>query len=186
MTGMIEQESFEEEKIYRFELIPNTMTNAYNKAFNLYGILIIPILLGSFLMYNIFELREKYFITSFLLMVFTLGNIYFFYHRLINKTSILKLIVYSNCIQIFDGNQICFQENIEQLEIKMMICGNPVGPAIRISNEDFQGIIIGWKNTENNNHINIKNKLIQPDYWLRNKEQSNTLMDILKHKIVTI
>ena len=181
---MIEQENFQQDKIYRFELMPNTTASAYDKAFNLYGILIIPILLGSFLMYNIFGLRDKYFITSFLLMVFTLGNIYFFYHRLINKTSILKLIIHSNYMQIFDENQIYFQENIAQIKVEIMSCGNPERPAIRISHEEFSGIIIGWKNTGNNNNSNIRDKLTQPDYWLRNNDLSNILMDILEQKIV--
>ena len=70
--------------------MPNTSANAYGKAFSLYGVLIIPILLGSVIMYNVFGLTGKYFTTAFLLMTLLVGNVYFFYRRMIDRMSVLK------------------------------------------------------------------------------------------------
>ena len=89
---MIQQSSYLNHPIHRFELKINGDENAYERAFNLYGILLMRALFGGVLIYNILELRQVYFTITFSLMIVILTNIYFYYERTTYTSNSLKLI----------------------------------------------------------------------------------------------
>lgn len=177
---MIEYEYYIANTIHRFELTANSATAAHEKAFSLYGILLFPALLGSGLMYNVFHLEGMYFIMAFMVMMGILVNVYFFYQRTIAKNQTLKLIIQEGYIQLIDHQQIHVQEEIKHITIQLIRCGKHLQPALRLSGEYFQGIIIGLKNIEIENAIETHNKLCQPDYWLSDKQQAEQLMALVE------
>ena len=181
---MIHQKPFQSNHIYRFELTSNSAHYASEKAFNLYGILIIPILLGGILMYDVFKLTDEYFMYAFMVMVLTILNIYFFYQRMIKRNHILKLIIFDDYLQIMNSKQIYFNEKINLLDIEIIRCGIPLQSAIKISHEDFQDIIIGLKIPSSKIKTGTKHDLSNADYSLKTKPQSQALMDILQNRVV--
>lgn len=179
---MIQQSLYFDNQIHRFELKVNTDENAYEKAFNLYGILLMPALLGGVLMYSVFELRQMYFTATFLLLVVVLANLYFYSERINYKTNTLKLILIQNVIQLIDNEQNYFRANIEELDIHLILCGKKLQPALCIKSEHIERIVIGLRNIKMNSPITIKNPLCQPDVWLHNQQQANLLIDLIYNK----
>lgn len=180
---MIKQELYLTNTIHRFKLRLNSSLSANESAFSLYGILIIPTLLGSGLMYNVFQLRDEYFTIPFILMVVSLANIYFFYRRMTLKNETITLIIQNDYIQLMNYEQIYFQEEMEQLKVEFLRCGRNLKPAIKLSGTSFQGIVIGLKNIDSNYPIEIENKLCQPDYQLVDKQQFHQLIELINDKI---
>ena len=179
---MVQQSLYFDNPIRRFELKINGYEHAYERAFNLYGILLMPALLGGVLMYNVFELRQEYFMVSFLLMAVILLNLYFFYERIIHTSNTIKLILLDNNIQIMDHNQSYFQEHIDNLEIDIILCGRNLIPALCIKSKDNEKMIIGLKNIKIDHTIETQNQLCQPDYWLHSQQQADLLIDALFSK----
>lgn len=177
---MTHQELLLTHTIHRFELKNNSYQRAYENAFNLYGVLIIPILLGGILMYNVFQLRDEYFVIPFLLLVFFLGNLYIFSQRMMYKNYTLKLIINNDYIQILDREQIYFQGDLAHVSIEVIRYGKKLKSAIQLTNEDLGSIILGLKDTELNNIIYTENKLCLPDYSISTKRQSNLLLSLLR------
>ena len=176
---MIHQELQITDTIHRFELTTNSSIRANEKAFSLYGILVIPALLGVTLMYNVFQLRDEYLAIPVLILVLALINIYVFYQRIITKNDRLKLIIEDNQIRLMDNEQIYFQEQIVLTTIQLIRCGKNLEPALELNSKNFQGIIIGLKNIKIDIPIETQNQLYQPDYWLLNKYQTHAFMKLI-------
>ena len=176
---MIHQELQLTNTIYRFELTTNSSIKAYEKAFSLYGILVIPALLGITLMYNVFQLRDEYFVIPVLILMLALVNIYVFYQRMTTKNDRLKLIIEDNQIQLMDNEKIYFQEQIVLTTIQLIRCGKNLEPALELNSKNFQGVIIGLRNIKIDIPIETQNQLYQPDYWLSSKHQAQTFMQLI-------
>lgn len=176
---MIHQDLYLGDAFNRFELTDNSSERAAEKAFNLYGVLIIPTLLGGILMYDLFQLRDEYFVVSFLLMVVVLINLYFFYRTMTYGFNPIKMIIQEDYIQLLDKEQVYFQDDLKRINIEIILCGRQLQPAIRLSGKNFQGVVIGLKDTKIDRPIEVKNKLCLPDYWMLNQNQSNQLMSLI-------
>ena len=140
---MIHQEQKNQDTIHRFELKANSYQKAYETTFSLYGILVVPALVGGILMYNVLELRDEYFVITITLLVAFLFNIYVFYQKMIYTKHSLKLIIMGENMQLMDNKHIYFYENMHQTNIEIIQCGKLLIPAIKISSEGFRGIVIG-------------------------------------------
>jgi len=181
---MIPQESKLTNAIHRFELTVNSSISAFEKAFNLNGILIIPTFLGINLMYNVLTLRNESLWITIILWIVILINIYFFYQQKIIEKHSLKLLIYNDHIRIMDHQKIYFKEELHQLTLTPILYGKKSQLAIQVNGKSTKGIIIGLK------HIKLKvlkdsqNQLSQPDYWLKNQYQAQKLMEILDIKVL--
>ena len=165
--------------IHRFELIPNTTSYGIEKMFSLFGILISPILLSSVLMYNVFTLRATYFWMSMTLLIIILLNVYMFYRMMIERNNKLQLIITGDYFQILNSKQVYLQEQMNTMNIYALNCGKPFYSAIKISNEGFEGIIIGVKDRKDVFQETTAHQLTQPDYWLRRTNDWEVLSQLL-------
>jgi hypothetical protein len=165
--------------MYRFDLKVNSYSNAFDNAFSWYGIFIIPTLVSGVLMYNMFHLRDEYFVIAYAFLIILLLNIHFFYKKINIDNQQLKLIINNGYVQLIDNNQIHFQGSIENLQTEVLLCGKELKPALKISTEGFDGLIIGLENSTIDYSITRQNKLWQPDYWLKKTSQANILIDLI-------
>jgi hypothetical protein len=171
---------------HRFDLKINSNQSAQEKAFNLYGILIIPALLGGVLMYNIFQLRDEYWFIAYALLMICLMNLYFFNQRKMKKNDILKLVITGNYIQCLDNDKIYFQGNLEDLQSEVILCGKSLQPAIKVHHPDAYGLVIGLKHKSSEFQITQQHELCQPDYWLRHSTQSERFMALILKRDVEV
>jgi len=177
---MIPQELQLTNTIHRFELTVNSSGSAFEKAFSLYGILIIPSFLGIDLIYNVLRLREESLWITIIVLVMILINIYFFYQKRIIEKHRLKLLIYNGYIRIRDNQKIYFKEEFYQINIKPILCGKKLQPALQLNSKSGERIIIGLKHIKLDVLEQSQNQLSQPDYWLSNQYQTQSLMKILK------
>ena len=161
----------------RFELIPNTSHIGTENAFSIYGILIIPQLLGGVFLYHAFEIRGIFFWVALGVLTLILVNVYIFYKRTSYRDHVLKLIIDNTYIQMMNYREIQFQSHIEDVKIEMIKCGRQGYPAIKLSNEELPSFIIGLKQPLQNQEMT--QSLIQPDYWLKNKKEWEYLYERL-------
>lgn len=180
---MIQQATSLEKELLRFHLQPNSSISASKNAFSVYGILIIPILIGGFLMHYVFQLYGTYLIICFIMLLMALGNIFYYYRRQTHQSKTLKLIIQYDWIQLLDQNQLYFQKDLHQMQLEPILCGKLRTPALKISSEDFEGIIIGLKHIDVDFPVNAQNKLSQPDYWILNKSEAQQLVNFMKMQI---
>ena len=170
------------EKIHRFELFPNSSNIGSEQSFNLYGILIIPQLLGSIMLHYIFDIRQMHFWIVWIVLAMILWNIYFFYKKIIYHENIIKLIINNNYLHIIDNKNTYMQTHIENVIVKKNISGKKRFPTIEIRSEDFKGISIGLKREQTNLDEGEIKTLSLPDYWLINeKEWDNLSQQLFKN-----
>ena len=102
-----------------------------------------------------------------------------FYQRMIERNNKIKLIVTDDYLQILNSKKIYLQAKIDMMNIHTLHCGTSFNSAIKISNEESEGIIIGVKKRKNIFQPSTMSQLKQPDYWLQKTNQWEMLSLLL-------
>ena len=155
--------------------MPNSSEVGMEQAFSIYGILLLPKLIGGIILYYIFELRGIYFLIALALLFILMLNIYFYYKRILWKEHQLKLIVDSNYLRLMDNKNIYMSAHIKEIKTRKIITGKKNYPAISIKSEGFDEILIGLKKQQNTLDSEQSTSICQPDYWLIKGEEWKTL-----------
>lgn len=166
--------------IHRFDLVTNRYQTSYEGVLIVLVFLVIPILLGGVLMYKLLEWRAEYFIFPFFIMVLILVNLYIFYKRNYQNRSLVQLNIYENYIQILDKKQMYYSDDLKQLHTEFFFSGEQLFPTVRICGNGFKGFMIGLNINKNEFETHYEDKLIEPDYWIRNVNDSKLFVQLLK------
>ena len=116
------------------------------------------------------------------MLTIILINIYFFYKRAFHRSNNLKLLIDNNYIQILNHKKIYLQDYIQNIKIEETSYGQQDYSSIKISGEDFQGIVIATKQKNKIYHFESKNTLAQPDYWITSPKHWDYLYHLLIKK----
>ena len=73
-----------------------------------------------------------------------------------------------------------FNDNIKELSTRFFLLGKNESPTIQLSVKYFKGITIGLKTNKNEIQSDLKDKEVEPDYWINDKQQSELLLHLFK------
>ncbi|MEM9921337.1 MAG: hypothetical protein AAF990_24770 [Bacteroidota bacterium] len=161
--------------IYEFELVLNSTPLAANKAFNFYGILVIPTLLGAILMYHGLGLRAEYLLIAVLMLSIGLANLYFFNEKQRVRDQHLRLLVDGSFIQILSSEKVYLHRQIEELVIVHRYVQQY--PTLEIGEGDLASIYISLCQVDKS--VPLEKQLRQPDYWIESKTDWHRLCQLM-------
>lgn len=174
--AMKEVHPISDNTIYEFDLVLNSTHFAAEQALNFYGILVLPALLGSTLLYHHLGLRAAYLLIALVLLFLVLVNLYFFNERKLARNKQLRLLIDGQFLQILNSQKVYLHQRIHDLVIVYRYVGQY--PTLDISGADFPSLYISYYRPSKS--VAADSQLRQPDYWIKKKRLWEQLCRLMK------
>ncbi|MEO1626889.1 MAG: hypothetical protein AAFV25_17175, partial [Bacteroidota bacterium] len=146
-----------------------------DKAFNFYGILLLPTLMGGVLMYFGLGLRAEYLAIAMLMLLIGLVNVYFFKQKQLTRDKHLRLLIDERFIQILNSQRVYLHQPIKELIVVHRHVQQY--PTLEIREQNLASVCISLYQTDKS--APLEKQLRQPDYWIKSRTDWNRLCRLM-------